>query len=221
MLWWPPGLSKLTEMNLLAEGRACSAVVPWGRHSPGPHLLKRKQKEQLFSLSKRVKLPPSKKWRECLRFWKCSAMEHRVHWEWTRHTQVLAALSTQCPGGRRGRLKSARVNFSINKVLEQRTRQGEYGSASITQSYMSVMTEFIPWTLANYHSGLRLERHNGQKLWVRIEALRGPMLCKTRCVVFCVISIENTHLKATFFQTGWWWWVFCLCTAGEHHRNNN
>lgn len=181
MLRWPPGLSKLTGMNLLAEGRACSAVVPWGRRSPGPHLLKRKQKEQLFSLSEHVKLSLSKKWRECLRFWKCSATDHRVHWEWTRHTQVLAALSTQCPGGRRGRLKSARVNFSINKVLEQRTRLGEYRRASITQSYMSVITEFIPWTLANYHSGLRLECHNGQKLLVSIEALRSHILCKTQC----------------------------------------
>lgn len=30
MLWWPAGLSKLTEMNLPAEGWACSAVVLWG-----------------------------------------------------------------------------------------------------------------------------------------------------------------------------------------------
>lgn len=35
MLWWPAGLSKLTEMNLPAEGWACSAVVLWGLRTGG------------------------------------------------------------------------------------------------------------------------------------------------------------------------------------------
>lgn len=32
-LWWPAGLSKLTEMNLPAEGWACSAVLLRGAHT--------------------------------------------------------------------------------------------------------------------------------------------------------------------------------------------
>lgn len=130
MLWWPPGLSKLTEMNLLAEGRACSAVVLWGLHSPGPHLLKWKRKKTLFSLCIRTLSSPfKKKKREREKLSQILKLLNNLLPNRLGVNSVHPGLSNKkrkalCPGGWRGRLESARVNFSINKVLEQRTRQG-------------------------------------------------------------------------------------------------